>query len=95
MAQINQFATGLHPTLPFSEPKQKLAFLGFTGKNGTGACTLTGAKVGDIVVGVLNLAGDGASASFQSVITVADQIQQVAAGDLSTAKFGVLLIQEA
>lgn len=95
MAQINQFVTGEHPTLPFSEPKQKLALLGFTGRNGAGACTLTGAVVGDAVVGVVNLAGGGASASFESAITVADQIQQSSVSDLSAAAFGVLLIQAA
>lgn len=60
-----------------------LRMLGGLGKNASvsaQACTLTGAKVGDVVMGIVdvsNLAAD-ASASFESTITVADQIQQSA-----------------
>jgi len=70
-----------------------LNFLGFAGKNGAGACTCTGAKVGDKVAGVVNLSdGGSAASSFESTITVANQIQQSAAGDLSTKNFSVLLV---
>lgn len=64
-----------------------------TGRNGAGACTLTGAKVGDKVIGNINLtdAAD-AKASFETTITVADQIQQSSASDLSTKKFAVTLV---
>ena len=67
----------------------------FTGKNLAGACTLTGAKVGDKVLGVAGatagVVGFKAS-SFESTITVADQIQQTAAADLSSNLYTVLLI---
>ena len=67
-------------------------FTVFTGSNGAGACTLAGARVGDIVVGVINETTPGdAAANFESVITVADQIQQSSASDLSAAKFNVLI----
>jgi hypothetical protein len=55
------------------------------------AVTLTGTKVGDIVVGVVTAGGATVSADFESTITVADQIQQTAV-DLSTAKIMVLLL---
>lgn len=72
-----------------------LKYSGFTGKNGAGACTLTGAKVDDVVAGVVNITdGGNVAASFETVITVADQIQQSSASDLSTKKFSVLLVKK-
>jgi hypothetical protein len=64
-----------------------------SGNNGAGACTLTGAKVGDKVIGVINLT-DAADvkASYESTITVADQIQQTSATDLSLKKMAVTLV---
>lgn len=68
-------------------------FLPFTGKNGTGACTLTGAKVGDKVIGVIDLTNLAAAASsFETTITVADQIQQSSASNLSAVKHAVMLL---
>lgn len=65
----------------------------FTGHNLAGACTCTGAAVGDRVVGVTNITdGTSAASSFESTITVVNQIQQSAASDLSAKKFDVLLI---
>lgn len=70
-----------------------LKYSGFDGINGAGACALVGSKIGDKVVGVVNLTDGGdASADFESTITVVDQIQQSAVGDLSTKKFSVLLV---
>lgn len=58
------------------------------GRNGAGAVTLAGAKVGDTVAVVVNLStpGDGA-ASFESTITVDGQIQQSSASNLSAVQF--------
>lgn len=69
-------------------------FLAFAGHNGAGACTLTGAKVGDKVTGIIDLAGAtvSAAASFEAVITVADQIQQTSASNLSALKYAALLV---
>jgi len=70
-----------------------LKFKVFTGKNGAGACTLTGAKVGDKVIGVANITdGSDDAANFETTITVADQIQQSSASNLSAKKFTVLLV---
>lgn len=64
----------------------------FTGRIAAGAITLTGAKVGQRVIGLANLSSPAdAAASFESVITVADQIQQSSASDLSAVKYLVLL----
>lgn len=65
-----------------------------TGRNGAGAITLAGVAadqtvaVGDRVVSVVNLTTPAdASASFEAAITVAGQIQQTSASDLSASKF--------
>jgi len=68
----------------------------FTGRNGAGVCTLTGANVGDIVVQGYRSAG-GAYAGvfatdFQTVITVDDQIQQASIANLSGVTFTVKLV---
>jgi hypothetical protein len=67
----------------------------FTGLNGAGAVTLTGAKVGDKVVLLVNLtdATDG-SGSFEATVTVADQLQQSSGSNLSAKKFAVLLLSQ-
>lgn len=67
--------------------------LHFTGHNLAGACTATGAKVGDVVLAVNTTAGTLAGrGSFEATITVADQIQQSAAVDLSAAQYDLLLL---
>lgn len=60
--------------------------LSFVGHNNTGACTLTGVKVGDEVLSVTGVASGTVGvqgAKFETVITVNDQIQQTDAGNLS------------
>lgn len=70
-----------------------MRFVAFTGKNGTGACTATGAAVGDKVIGIVNLTdGTTATSLFESTITVANQIQQSSATDLSAKKFSLLVV---
>lgn len=66
----------------------------FVGSNGAGACVLSGAQIGDSVsslIGLVGVTGDQ-HAAFESVITVADQIQQVASGDLSANWYRAYLI---
>lgn len=72
---------------------EALELIGFTGRNGAGAITLTGAAVGDVVIGVANVT-DGAddSSGFETAITVVNQIQQSSASDLSTKKYAALLL---
>lgn len=57
---------------------KNLRFLGGVGGAGAGAVTLTGARVGDAVVGVVatSIAPGTVSTNFETVITVNDQIQQ-------------------
>jgi hypothetical protein len=65
----------------------------FTGAAAAGACTLTGAKVGDKVVSLVNLTdATNDKANFEATITVADQIQQSSASNLSAKKFAVMLV---
>jgi hypothetical protein len=76
----------------------------FIGAAAAGAITLTGAAVGDRVLSAFKFgdvsdnltSGTGAvtaqpNALFEAVITVADQIQQVSATDLSDNKYIVRL----
>lgn len=64
----------------------------FTGRNGAGAVTLTGAAVGDVVLGVAGISTVGnAAASFESTITVVNQIQQSSASNLSAVTYLVVL----
>lgn len=66
-------------------------FTVFTGSNGAGACTLTGANVGDIVRGVIRVDSTPAdnATNFETTITVANQIQQSSASNLSAQTFAV------
>lgn len=69
----------------------------FTGRNASGACTLTGAVVGQRVFMLVRIddsataLSTGQSAAFESTITVTNQIQQSSASDLSTQKFAIML----
>jgi hypothetical protein len=68
----------------------------FTGKNGTGALTATGLKVGDIIASVTGVVvGDvgSKSALFETSVSIVDQIQQVSATDLSTHQYMALVIR--
>jgi hypothetical protein len=57
------------------------------GHNGAGAVAVAGTVVGDNVVNVTNLSTPGdVTASFESTVTVAGQVQQTAATDLSAAQ---------
>lgn len=85
------------PTLleEIAKLENAMVFSGFTGRNGAGACTLTGALVGDKVLGVVDVVNGGSdAASFETTITVVDEIQQTDAGDKSTNKYAVLLIRK-
>lgn len=63
-----------------------------TGRNGAGACSTgaSGLKVGDKVIGVLNVTDEAeAKADFESTVTVADQLQQSSGSNYSAKKFWV------
>ena len=69
------------------------------GRNGAGACTATGVKVGDKVMVVSFAKVPTAAAAtqagltaFEATVTVNDQIQQAGAADLSAEAFDVLVL---
>jgi hypothetical protein len=65
----------------------------FAGRSGAGAIALPGARVGDAVItltGVYGVAGDQ-GAAFESVVSVADQIQQTSTSNLSDYRYVVVV----
>jgi hypothetical protein len=69
-------------------------FYTFLGRDGAGAISLPGARIGDTVsslVGKIGVTGDQAAA-FEAVITVDDEIQQVSAADLSDYWYQAYLV---
>jgi hypothetical protein len=103
-----QLVEQFHPTLPgrsipdlideiaaaIVSPQNFLAGH-FSGVAAAGPVALVGAEVGDKVLMLTDLtnAGDG-SDSFESTITVADQIQQTDAADLSAVNFSALILKQ-
>lgn len=68
------------------------------GHSGAGACTVTGAAVGDRVISVFGAPTAGGAlvaklpgTDFESVVTVINQVQQLVATDLSASTFVFLL----
>lgn len=68
-----------------------MRMFGGTGLVAAGAVTLTGAKVGDTVVGVVGTVSGTITSDFEATITVNNQIQQTA-GSIATDKLTVLLV---
>jgi hypothetical protein len=76
--------------------------LAAAGKNGAGAVTLTGAVIGDRLAAVFGAPTAGGAlevkvpgTDFEAAVTVADQIQQVSAGNLSAKTYVFVLIPAA
>lgn len=70
-----------------------LRYLSSLGRNGAGAVTLTGTKAGDYVLGVVNNTDHtNAASSFETQISVNDQIQQSSASDLSAKTMHYLIL---
>ena len=66
---------------------------GFPGRNGAGAITIGGGAVGDQVLALFSFTdGTEYSGSFESVLTVVNQIQQSDVADLSAKKFLLILL---
>jgi hypothetical protein len=68
----------------------------FTGHNGAGAITLTGAKVGDVLVVIRNTSATSPGdyrEFFEKTISVADQVQQTSTSDYSSITFDVVLVR--
>jgi hypothetical protein len=73
---------------PSWRPEGQVVTVVAAGRNGAGAVTATGFKVGDRVVAAINHTdGTDGIASFESVITVVDQIQQSSASNLTSKTF--------
>jgi len=74
----------------------RLELIAFSGRNLAGACVATGLKVNDVIYSVTGVVaadvGDQ-SALFESIVTVADQIQQVSATDLSAKVYHALVLR--
>lgn len=69
-----------------------LFLVSFTGSSEAGACTATGVDVGDKILGVVGITDPGsASAKFEVMVTVKNQIQQVAEENLSAKNFVALV----
>ncbi len=63
--------------------------------NGTGACIVPGVVRGDIVAAVYNISTlASAASSFETTVTVANQVQQTSATDLSTKEFWWITIPQ-
>lgn len=62
------------------------------GSNGAGAVTIAGALVGDHVEAVIKSDFTDATASFETTVTVAGQVQQTSASNLSGSTF-LFLVQ--
>jgi hypothetical protein len=76
--------------------------LAAAGKNGSGAVTLTGTAIGDRVVAVFGAPTAGGALAvklpgtdFEAAVTVADQIQQLSASNLSANTYVFILIPAA
>lgn len=70
-------------------------FKNISGRNGAGALTCTGAKVGDkvLMAGVYGASPTAtALQSLEATVTVNDQIQQSDVADLSAGKFDILVL---
>lgn len=88
-------------TLPKSD-FTGLKVLAAAGRSGAGAITLTGTVIGDRLIAVFGAPTAGGtlqvkavSTDFEAVVTVADQIQQASASNLSTNTYVFLLIPAA
>jgi hypothetical protein len=71
----------------------QLRLISFAGRNGAGEIALVGATVRSWVLGICQADGGSgfANTSFESAITVADQIQQVSVENLSANHYVALL----
>lgn len=65
----------------------------FVGLNSPGAITLSGARVGDIVLKLYIAPASDTSSSFERTISVDDEIQQTSGSPLSTFTFIVFLLR--
>lgn len=68
----------------------------FSGKNGSGAISVPGLAVGDIVLAAVQDSStvfDHGNNPFENVVSVADEIQQVNSSDLSANSYEVVVFR--
>lgn len=67
----------------------------FGGNNGAGSVSVPGLKVGDLVIFYAQAPGgwQQPGATFESVVSVADEIQQLSSSNLSGQNFTVLVLR--
>ena len=68
----------------------------FTGRNGTGAISVPGLRVGDIVVCGVNVTNTSPivpGTSYEVVVSVDDEIQQLTVGDFSATNVVVVVLR--
>lgn len=63
----------------------------FNGRSGSGAISVPGLQVGDIVLVFVN--GNWASSFESPTVSVADEMQQTSGADLSSISFELILIR--
>lgn len=96
----NPLPSGNLPDIPLAKIPQingvrlpAMKTYGFTGNNGAGPVTVTGANVDDVVFAIWEATGSilDVSTSFEHVVSIVDQLQQEDATDFSAKKFVVML----
>lgn len=96
MARIKKGRRQYHGT--GTRPWTNQILIAFTGRNLAGTIVVTSSPalvVGDIVQGLVNAAGGTEdSAKFESTITVAGNIQQSSATDLTLNKYTALILRK-
>jgi hypothetical protein len=69
-----------------------LGYATFNGRNGTGSISVPGLKVGDIVTfALLNSTVVTVGGELETIVSIADEIQQVDSANLSTATFTIVI----
>jgi hypothetical protein len=64
----------------------------FSGKNGSGAISISGLKVGDFVLNVFEVANSTSQPQlFEAVVSVADQLQQTSGTNQSANTFDAVI----
>jgi len=79
-----------------SSPTPTLIKVTFTGIAGPGSISVPGLQVGDVVLsgrGYSNPNWAGFETTFESIVSVADQLQQLSYTDFSSAPFTLYLIR--
>ena len=75
-----------------SDSGTKLLHAHFTGKNGSGAITISGLAVGDFLLKAI-LPSTDLEGKFEDIVTTANQLQQLTSEDYSGLTFDAIFIR--